>query len=206
MTTLLASAPPGAPPQPLTFTRTGQGTLFYTARLRYAVDRSSNRARPGDPHRAQLRALRRDRRPVRPATSVQGRRSHARHVDAPPDQGAAIRRRHRSAARRLRAGRVVVRDVGGGARHAAGPQGEVSDDWFTWWQRGGFDHVERHDDRVQLFATRLSEGRHSSPTSCARRPPARSARRRRTPRRCTSPRCSGEPRRRSSRSRSSAAR
>ena len=33
-------------------------------------------------------------------------------------------------------------------------------DWYTWWQRGGFDHVERHDDRVQLFATRLSEGRH----------------------------------------------
>ena len=36
----------------------------------------------------------------------------------------------------------------------------MSDDWFTWWQRGGFDHVERHDDRVELFATRLSEGRH----------------------------------------------
>ena len=30
-----------------------------------------------------------------------------------------------------------------------------------WWRRGGFDHVERHDDRVQLFATRLSEGRHT---------------------------------------------
>ena len=29
-----------------------------------------------------------------------------------------------------------------------------------WWQRGGFDHVERHDDRVQLFGTRLSEGDH----------------------------------------------
>jgi uncharacterized protein YfaS (alpha-2-macroglobulin family) len=25
---------------------------------------------------------------------------------------------------------------------------------------GGFDHIERHDDRVQLFATRLDEGRH----------------------------------------------
>ena len=25
---------------------------------------------------------------------------------------------------------------------------------------GGFDHVERHDDRIQLFATRLDEGRH----------------------------------------------
>ena len=33
-------------------------------------------------------------------------------------------------------------------------------DWTAWWQRGGFDHVERWDNRVQLFATRLSEGRH----------------------------------------------
>ena len=28
------------------------------------------------------------------------------------------------------------------------------------WRRGGFDHVEKYDDRVVLFATRLSEGRH----------------------------------------------
>lgn len=35
------------------------------------------------------------------------------------------------------------------------------DGWFSWWQEGGFDHVERHDDRVQLFATRLSEGTHT---------------------------------------------
>jgi uncharacterized protein YfaS (alpha-2-macroglobulin family) len=33
-------------------------------------------------------------------------------------------------------------------------------DWMAWWQHGGFDHVERHDDRVNLFATRLSEGMH----------------------------------------------
>jgi uncharacterized protein YfaS (alpha-2-macroglobulin family) len=32
--------------------------------------------------------------------------------------------------------------------------------WDGFWERGGFDHVERHDDRVQLFATRLAEGRH----------------------------------------------
>ena len=32
--------------------------------------------------------------------------------------------------------------------------------WLDWWERGGFDHVERHDDRVLLFATRLSEGEH----------------------------------------------
>ena len=38
MATLLASAPAGSE-QALTFTRTGSGTLFYTARMRYAVDR-----------------------------------------------------------------------------------------------------------------------------------------------------------------------
>jgi uncharacterized protein YfaS (alpha-2-macroglobulin family) len=32
--------------------------------------------------------------------------------------------------------------------------------WRDWWDRGGFDHIERHDDRVLLFATRLSEGKH----------------------------------------------
>jgi hypothetical protein len=31
---------------------------------------------------------------------------------------------------------------------------------WRWWERGGFDHVERHDDRVDLFATRLDEGDH----------------------------------------------
>jgi hypothetical protein len=56
--------------------------------------------------------------------------------------------------------------------------------------RGGFDHVERHDDRVQLFATRLSEGVHefsyiarATTAGTFRTAPARA-------RRCTSPRCS----------------
>ena len=31
---------------------------------------------------------------------------------------------------------------------------------WRWWERGGFDHIERHDDRVNLFATRLGEGDH----------------------------------------------
>jgi hypothetical protein len=39
--------------------------------------------------------------------------------------------------------------------------GQGEGGWFSWWQRGGFDHVERHDDRVLLFATRLGEGRHT---------------------------------------------
>ena len=32
--------------------------------------------------------------------------------------------------------------------------------WRWWSERGGFDHVERHDNRIQIFATRLSEGIH----------------------------------------------
>jgi alpha-2-macroglobulin len=33
-------------------------------------------------------------------------------------------------------------------------------DWMSRWQRGGWDYVERHDDRVNVFATRLGEGNH----------------------------------------------
>ena len=33
-------------------------------------------------------------------------------------------------------------------------------DWMSVWQRGGWDYVERHDDRVNVFATRLGEGNH----------------------------------------------
>jgi len=32
--------------------------------------------------------------------------------------------------------------------------------WDYIWRRGTFDHVERHDDRVELFATRLADGHH----------------------------------------------
>jgi uncharacterized protein YfaS (alpha-2-macroglobulin family) len=33
--------------------------------------------------------------------------------------------------------------------------------WRSHWGVGYFDHVERHDDRLQLFATNLSEGVHT---------------------------------------------
>ncbi len=31
---------------------------------------------------------------------------------------------------------------------------------WMWWERGGWDYVERHDNRVNVFATRLGEGNH----------------------------------------------
>ena len=51
---------------------------------------------------------------------------------------------------------TTAKDLAGGQQEE-----ESGGDWTQWWQTGGFDHVERHDDRVLLFATRLSEGRHS---------------------------------------------
>ncbi|MGE0454721.1 MAG: MG2 domain-containing protein [Vicinamibacteria bacterium] len=41
----------------------------------------------------------------------------------------------------------------------AGTEGEPAD-WLTRYRRGGFDHVERRDDQVLAFATRLGEGEH----------------------------------------------
>ena len=76
-------------------------------------------------------------------------------------QGAPLRRRHRSAARR--ASRPVESWFATTAADLARDQDEQDDgggDWLDWWGRGGFDRVERHDDRVLLFATRLSEGEH----------------------------------------------
>ena len=44
------------------------------------------------------------------------------------------------------------------ARDASAQSSDAS--YSQWWRRGGFDFVEKFDDRVALFATRLSEGRH----------------------------------------------
>ena len=70
MAQLLAKAQPGTT-QPLTFTREGSGTLFYTARLRYAVDRLFQEGSDAGFHIAALRT----RRTSRTARVRQRRRS-----------------------------------------------------------------------------------------------------------------------------------
>jgi len=37
---------------------------------------------------------------------------------------------------------------------------ETESGWASWWRRGTFNHVDRHDDRIVAFATRLGSGRH----------------------------------------------
>jgi uncharacterized protein YfaS (alpha-2-macroglobulin family) len=153
--------------QPLSFAREGQGTLFYTARLRYAVDTLFQQGLD-----AGVQIARRYEPYVedgtRPATTTfqagdlvrvtltlrltQERRFVA-VTDPLPAGFEAVETWFDTTAQRLR---TSTRESS--SRDIDADSG--SDAWTSWWRNGGFDHVERHDDRVQLFATRLSEGMH----------------------------------------------
>ena len=158
---VMRAGKPGAT-RPLTFRRDGAGTLFYTARLRYAVDRlfqdgldngiriersyapfvengtsaDATTYRAGDLIRITLRFhLTKERR-------------YVAVTDPLPAGFEPVESWFATTARALTAEQDQQGD------------GDAENDWLDWWERGGFDHVERHDDRVQLFATRLSEGMH----------------------------------------------
>ena len=159
MADLLKMGTPGES-LPLTFKKEGTGTLFYVARLKYASDlmysrRAWTAASPSTP----LRARRGTAEP--PATSFKAGRPGARGPGFRPHQGAPVGGGHRPHPRGPGAGGVLVRHHGPRPRRRAAGRRSEQGDWMDWWKRGGFDHVERHDDRVLLFATRLAEGQHT---------------------------------------------
>jgi uncharacterized protein YfaS (alpha-2-macroglobulin family) len=164
MTRVLAGAPAGTT-QPLVFSREGTGTLFFTARLRYASDELFQEG---------LDAGFNVERRYEPFVE-NGERPAATTFEA----GDLVRvtltfrltkeRRFVAVTDPLPAGFEAVESwFSTTARELARAQDEQSsgedrgeeDDWESWWKRGGFDRVERHDDRIQLFATRLAEGVH----------------------------------------------
>ncbi|MCA1648989.1 MAG: hypothetical protein LC753_01535 [Acidobacteria bacterium] len=159
MAQVLAKGDPGAS-RSLTFTREGAGTLFYTARLRYAADRLYQ-----DGLDAGILIERRYapyvEAGIRPAATTF---SAGDLVRVTLTLQLTKERRFVAVTDPLPAGFEPVESwfatTAVSLANAQDDQGEVPSGWFTWWQRGGFDHVERHDDRVQLFATRLDEGRH----------------------------------------------
>lgn len=165
MADVLAGGPAGSA-RPLTFTREGSGTLYYTTRLRYAVDTLF--------HEGLDSGFRIERR-YEPFVET-GTRPAATNYQA----GDLVRvtltfrltkeRRFVAVTDPLPAGFEAVESwfatTAGDLRAAQDQQGserggEEMADWASWWRAGGFDHVERHDDRIQLFATRLSEGVHT---------------------------------------------
>jgi uncharacterized protein YfaS (alpha-2-macroglobulin family) len=153
----------GAPGQPLdlSFRKEGAGTLHYVARLKYAVDalvqsgmdQGFSVTRTYQPAGAGLSA---DGEPARTFAAGALVRVTLRLV-VPKE------RRFVAVTDPLPAGFEAVESwFATTAADLARDQGDAEGggSWMDWWERGGFDRVERHDDRVLLFATRLAEGEH----------------------------------------------
>jgi len=160
----LARVPKPAEPastQPLTFEKQGTGTLFYTARLRYAVDRLFRDSLD------EGMLIERSYAPYKENTDLPSATSfNAGDLVRVTLRFTLIKeRRYVAVTDPLPAGFEPVESwFATTASDLARAQDDqnVPDDstWRWWWERGGFDHVERHDDKVLLFATRLSEGVH----------------------------------------------
>lgn len=148
----------------LTFAREGAGTLFYAARLSYAQSRETHPPKDQGFRVGRRYALLTEGRPGMPVTSFGAGDliQVTLTLDLPKE------RRYVAVRDPLPAGFEAVESwFATTAAQVARPDGsDAADDtarepeWLTAWRRGTFDHVERHDDRVLLFATRLSEGHH----------------------------------------------
>jgi uncharacterized protein YfaS (alpha-2-macroglobulin family) len=165
----LASRVSAGGDRPVRFEKTGTGTLFYTTRLRYAVDEAFQAGLDNgfSISRTYAPYVERGGGSVDPA------------ADGAPSTtfkaGGLVRvtlkfsltkeRRYVAVTDPLPAGFELVESwfasTATDLARAQDDQREPDDRQFRWWwERGGFDHVERHDDRVELFGTRLSEGDH----------------------------------------------
>jgi uncharacterized protein YfaS (alpha-2-macroglobulin family) len=157
----LLGAPASGDAKALTFSRQGAGTLYYTARLRYAANAL---------YQEGLDTGFRVERAYAPYVET-GSRPNATTFKA----GDLVRvtltlqltkeRRFVALTDPLPAGFEPVESWFATTARVLAEDQDRQDtgaaNWNSWWARGGFDHVERHDDRVVLFATRLSEGRHT---------------------------------------------
>jgi uncharacterized protein YfaS (alpha-2-macroglobulin family) len=157
MPELVAAVPPGSEAE-LAVSRAGAGRLYYTTRLEFT---------PTTPPSATDQGLRVERQYERfveggdgPTGTTFGAGDLIRvtlTVTLPTE------RRYLAVTDTLPAGVEVVdgwfRTTAADLARESSVQ-SADESWEDWWRRGGFDHVEKYDDRVVLFATRLSQGRH----------------------------------------------
>ncbi len=159
MSEVLSRAEPGEA-RPLTFAREGAGTLFYTTRLRYAADQLYQEGLDAGLRIERAYAPYVENGSRRPATSYKA----GDLVRVTLTLDLTKERRFVAVTDPLPAGFEPLESWFATTARAIGQDAQGSDEeessWDAWYRRGGFDHVERHDDRVQLFATRLAEGRH----------------------------------------------
>jgi uncharacterized protein YfaS (alpha-2-macroglobulin family) len=160
MATLTSKLTPGTDSS-ITFDKQGAGTLFYSARLRYAVDQLFQ-----DTMDQGIR-IERSYAPYRENAALPATTTFKAGdlVRVTLRFTLTTERRYVAVTEPLPAGFEPVESwfatTASDLARAQDDQDEPDRGvWQWWWQRGGFDHVERHDDRVALFATRLSEGVH----------------------------------------------
>jgi uncharacterized protein YfaS (alpha-2-macroglobulin family) len=143
----------------LSLSRAGTGRLYYTARLQYVPATPSPVSDQGIRiERRFERVVERGESPPPSTTFAAGDLVRVTLAITLPQE-----RRYVAVSDPLAAGfeavdgwfRTTAADL---ARDASVESGGES--FMDRWRRGGFDHVEKHDDRVTLFATRLAEGRH----------------------------------------------
>ena len=140
---------------PLVFTREGTGTLFYMLRLRYAANVM------------RLNALDQGFA-VERAYSLQNGGAPSTSFNAGDLIEITLRirntkeRRYVAVTDPIPAGTEPVEAWFATTASALveAQNAPIEGSWWAWWQRGGWDHTERHDDRVNVFATRLGEGEH----------------------------------------------
>ncbi len=161
MQTLLASGPAGAS-RDLTFAKTGTGRLFYVARLKYAVD--APRQQGLDSGFAITRKYEPTEAGAKGATGPAAMSYKAGDlVRVTLSFDLTKERRYVAVVDPLPAGFEPVESwFATTARDLAGQNDDQNEpsDWWLLWEKGGFDHVEKFDDQVRLFATRLGEGHH----------------------------------------------
>ena len=189
MAKVLAQAPGGAS-KPLTFAREGTGTLFYTARLRYASDEIFQEGLDNGIRIARSYApyVETGTRPA--ATSYKAGDLVRVTLVVQADQRAPLSRGYRPAAGRLRGRRIVVCHDCRVARARAGRSEAAA---ATTGSRGGSVAASITSSASTTASSSLprasAKAGTSSPTSSAPRPPARSARRRRGRKRCIRRKC-----------------
>jgi len=140
---------------PVVFTRDGTGTFFYMMRLRYAANVMRHEPLDQGFH-------------VERSYALQSGGDASMSFKAGDLINVTLRirntkeRRYVAITDPIPAGTEPVESwfaTTASALAEAQQQSDFTSSW-AWWERGGFDHVERHDDRVDLFATRLAEGEH----------------------------------------------
>jgi uncharacterized protein YfaS (alpha-2-macroglobulin family) len=154
MADLLKSGTPGTQ-VPVVFSREGTGTLFYLQRLRYAstamqmqrLDSGFEIERTYRKHGEEAAMTSFDAGDLIEVT-LHVRNTKERSFVAVSDP--------------IPAGTEPVEAAFATTNAALREelQRNESQSFWAWWERGGFDHFERHDDRVDVFATRLGEGDH----------------------------------------------